>query len=44
MVFLKIVFSALHCAHQPGGWVGGGRASEAGNRLTRYGKEERIRL
>ena len=25
------------------GWVGGGRrASEAGNRLTRYGKEEKL--
>ena len=23
--FSKIVFSALHCAHQPGGWAGGGR-------------------
>ena len=26
----------------PGGWAGGGRASEAGNRLTRCGKEERL--
>ena len=42
MWFLKIVFSALHCAHQPGGWAGGGQASEAGNRLTRCGKEERL--
>ena len=32
--FSKIVFSALHCAHQPGGWAGGGRASEAGNRVN----------
>ena len=40
--FSKIVFSALHCAHQLGGWVGGGQASEAGNRLTRCGKEERL--
>ena len=37
--FSKIVFSALHCAHQPGGWAGGGWASEVGNRC---GKEERL--
>ena len=42
MVFEDSFFTALHCAHQPGGWAGGGRASEAGNRLTRCGKEERL--